>query len=457
MPMRGANGGSAILRLLAIESRRTVATWLAPPLAVIAWLSVSGTVRNSVFYWPEASATIARTAVLAGPFMAGVAAWMAGRQARSRLGDLLETTPRPDFARDLVAWLATTTWGLLAYAALGGYLAARAWRAAEWGGPDPWLIGAGALATVAYAAVGYALGRALPYRLTAPLLAVGTFLAQYLLAYADRLGALPGRARFLSPAANWWSSVWFGALPRILPAQVLFFAGLTGLSLALLAWGLRRWRSLPAALATLLSFTLTVGGAGYAMVRTPANLTPLVETAPLLSYEPVCSADPFPVCVHPSARERLPELSRQANAILAPLVGLRGFPPRAEQTGYDWRTREGTWPTDVIPFQETTPTKSLVLDTTLFNLIENAVAPPPTSGVRNRRLEGAQVAITRWLWRQAGLTPINLFGPCDRPPYAATCAATERFARLDPATQRAWLATNLVPLREGRLRLEDLP
>lgn len=445
-----------MLRLFSIEARRTIALWLAPPLVLLACLRVSGTVQDQVFYWPTASETIAQVATLAGPLMAGAAAWMGARQRRHGLDDLLATAPGLPFAREIAAWLATVAWALLAYGAVGGYLALRAWRVADWGGPDLWMIGAGAVATLAYVAIGYALGRALPRRLTAPLIVIGTFTAQYFLAWAYGFGELPGRARYLSLAAARWPSVWFGTLPGIPTAQVLFYAGLAGFSLALLAWGLAGWRGVRPALATFLALALTASGVGYAVARTPEwHAPPLYLTTPLRPYEPICRAAPLPVCVHPSARARLPEITRQANLVLAPLVGLPGLPPRAEQTDYGWRTWEGAWPSDIIPFQEPTPERRLVLAMTVHALVELAVAPPSASG-RSRRATGAQEAIIRWLWHQSGLTPSpGLIGDCDFRPEV--CEAAERFARLDPTVRQSWLAANLIPLRAGTLRLEELP
>ena len=42
-------------------------------------------------------------------------------------------------------------------------------------------------------------------------------------------------------------------------------------------------------------------------------------------------------------------------------------------------------------------------------------------------------------------------------PTPRICQAVERFSRLSPAEQRAWLEAHYADLRAGRLGLDDLP
>ena len=120
--------------------------------------------------------------VFLGPAAGGLAAWAAGRERRSGLGDLLLTTPRPPAVRQLSLLSATATWTLLAYVLAGLYFGVSTALDATWGGPVAAPILIGALTIAAHTAIGYAAGSfavtAMQSRLTAALVPVFLFLTE---------------------------------------------------------------------------------------------------------------------------------------------------------------------------------------------------------------------------------------------------------------------------------------
>lgn len=473
-----ADAGGTLLRLFAIEARRTIAPWFAPLLLAFAWLTLSDGLKPQVvvWFWIGSSVKIAQAVAFIGPCCAGVAAWMAGCEHRQGLDDLLAMTPRPAIARTLATWAATTLWGLLAYAVIAAAIMALTAQRATWGGPEGWPILIGALAIPAHAALGYALGRACPGRFTAPLVAIGSFTTQIMLGLVvNNTRPTLYRARFLSPLAPPETSVWYGLHPVVAPRQGVLLLGLAGCGLAALALVLSRGRSRRAAFATLLSLALVGGGAGATFAATPQFGTfatdlsyyAAFETRP---YTPVCSADPLVVCVHPAYQPLLADLSRRANDFAAPLLGLPGMPTRAEQVARDGRAASGARTAGAIRFMIFTPTNYFANDTWVTDsaarqlancAIQNCfqyadhVGPAPPVGLVD---DGARQVIVEWLNAQTRPVPMEQVGVC-RPPVrqSAHCQAALRFSRLGVAEQRAWLTANFAALREGRVRLADLP
>lgn len=185
---------TATLRLLRIETRRNVGLWLCLTLVPLGLWSGSRYFRGGFFLWVESGAAVRNLAHFYGPVLAGGVAWMAGRDHRRGLRDLVATTARPAASRRLVTWTGTLFWGLLAYAAVGALLLGLTGVFATWGAP-PWpLVLDGALALCAYAAVGHALGVVLPSEGAAALAAVITAALNVLVAPYSSL-----HARFL----NW--------------------------------------------------------------------------------------------------------------------------------------------------------------------------------------------------------------------------------------------------------------
>jgi hypothetical protein len=456
---------TATRRLVAIELRRSVALWLVPLLVALSWPLVGDRLRLQVVLWVVSSVGIAQSLVFTGPFVAGAAAWAAGRERRRGLEELLAATPRPALARDLALWGGTVAWGMVAYGLVAAYVALLTARKATWDGPYPWPILVGLLGILANASVGYAVGRWLPHRFTPPLVAVGLFVAQVYVGWimASGQGSPLAPAAYLSPIAVVFTSVWHGVRPQVAPAQALWLLGLTAVGLAAVALRERRSTATGAALAAAL---LLAGGGGAWTVRgageQPAALASdeLSRSAAAIPHEPVCGAGPFVVCVHPAFAAWLDEVSADVNRAVAPLSGLPGMPVRAEHaplTGDDER------PGAVVRFNmQAVPGGPYAAAGIIVRCVvarcggfdDGAEAPA-------RSVSEAQDVIYGWLWNRAGLDPAYaVVGSASGGRFdesTPVLAARERFAALEPSARRAWLEANLAALRAGELTLEELP
>ncbi len=376
-------------------------------------------------------------------------------------------------------------WGVAAYLAVGAAMIVLTATRATWGGLvlGPMLVGL--LALLAHAAIGFALGWYLPSRFTAPLVAIGLFFAQSFIGAgvirSIRPQAYPrfGWVEFLSPTAPLDASVWYGVRPDLGPPRALFLLGLTGLALGSLALRDRRslvsWAVLPAAgLLTAVGMALIADNAPYGGIvalRSMHNGRPVVEST-LIPYEPVCSADPLPVCVHPAYQRWLRDNAALINRIAAPVLGLPGAPPRAEQLPPPFRPSGEVLV--VTPSGRLDDSRSNAAATIALGLVQDptvAQVPrtyrgPLRSACLSNRAAGcveAQWAVALWLLEQAGV-PIDSaeinsarFGDFYGADWGAVAAATRRFAALDPARQREWLQAHYADLRGGKVGLEELP
>lgn len=471
---------SATMGLLRIEARRTVAPWLVLPLLGLTWYFISSARPIQLMSWAATSVRVRDTILFVGPFIGGAAAWMAGRERRRGADDLLATTPRPPWSRHLAGWLGTTLWGLLTYLIGGAFIVALAARHAVWGGPTVWPMLIGLLALPAHTAIGSALGSWLPGRLVAPLAAVALFFSQIAIG-GGIVGSTqyPPNSRFdwvtyLSPLGRLDASVWYGVQPQLGPAQAVFLFGLIGTALTLFT--LRGGEGPGLRLALLAATALMMGGVALIVRATPpggqlaivaqGNLRPDVAVAGLIPYEPACTADPLPVCVHPAYRPQLATYAAQLNRLAAPLLGLPDAPIRAEQR----RSQILVMDDGILLFQ---PNWFGGARDPYFTeaIVSVLVLPGPAAGIppancpgdpSRRSCAGAQQVLARWIARQAG-SPTDLSdgriapGTPQGRPDPTIAAATDRFAGLDPAARRAWLEAHYADLRAGRVRLEDLP
>jgi hypothetical protein len=460
---------TANLHLFQIEVRRNAGLWLLPILVGLGWFV--GRDRNALgmVLWLEASASIGIVSALLGPLIAGVAAWIAGRDRRRRIEELLATTPRPAIARDVAGWAAAAGLGLLAYALVGLYFGGEAVREATWGEPELTPILVGTATVVALAAIGYAAGSFFPSRYTAPLVAIALFVAilipTTLTPVEVNSPAIPEEGSSpapTSPSASpmpvpsnsslqhlspWWLlnnygdasvlSVHEELQPDLVVPMVAWLGGL-GVG-ALAAVALRRRRT-ASAWGTLLAATvLALFGATTLLRAEP-------KTVAAAAVEPVCTQNVIEVCLHPAYEASLDETAAIVGALMKPLAGIPGAPVRA--VGQNPHRPFDPLPEGTVPlFLDTGFDKMTYLASGIaFDLVRYW----PHEGEDN----AAQDAIAMWLVEQAGFEDEAL--PFLGVPVEIE-AAVDRFAALDPAAQRAWLEANFAALRAGELTLEDLP
>jgi hypothetical protein len=451
---------TANLRLFQLEFRRSVGLLLFPIMVVAAWFAGRNTNSAGVTLWHDASVQIGAAVMLVAPLIAGVAAWMASRDRRHRIEELLATTPRPPVARDLTGWAAAAVWGLLAYVLVGLYRGVAPVRDATWGGPEFSPILLGLVTIVASAAIGYAVGSFFPSRFTAALVAIALFVAASIPRLVFSSGTIDSRQgntvrvtdlespdRYLSP----FMLVGDDAIHSVYqqshnlgPRQMAWIAGLCGIALAVVA--LRRRQTAPAWGTLLVSTALAIFGATMVLRADPNSITAAA------AVEPVCTVNVIEVCVHPAYEGALDETAGIVEAVMKPVAGLPGVPTRAVQEDpwiYVGPPPDGT----LVFWMERGPEREAML---AYWIAISLVQPPyqnVSSDDQSRDAMQAQDAISIWLADQAGFGP----GLDDFEGVDAAIAAAKRFGALDPAQQQAWLEANFTALQAGQLTLEDLP
>ncbi|MEU4475336.1 hypothetical protein [Micromonospora sp. NPDC023888] len=458
--------------LLRLEMRRSVMLWMLPLVATLFWFI---TYRPSMAYpplWNVRAMSMQTTALsVFAPTVVGAAAWLGWRERRHGMTDLLIGTARPRWSRQLATWAATTCWAIVAYLGCGGVLyGVTAWQGA-WGGPLWWPAVVGVVSMPAFAALGFAAGVLRPSRFTAPLVAIGVFLALQI-----SLQFIHGDDSYwqISPlVAGPWEigpdtgvATFYRYLPDLPIAQVLFLAGLTAALLGTLGLpgdaGGRRLRRCAAVVtaAGLLTTTTAVALAGTGRLDAHGMIAiPLLhdegDDRPL-RYTPVCNHTPIPVCLHPASAGYLPSVTAALEPVLTELAGLPGAPVRISQAaaryeqGPDNRvsiSRAGP-PTSgtpqvfhlLLPHQTATAEFVAELRVDALQSIVNSVV----GGGRNA--SPAQQAVTE-----------AILGTSTLAPGSPAAAAAQRLAALPAAARHAWLVEHVAALRAGQLTLEQLP
>ncbi len=465
------SGVRARLGLLRLELRRSPALLFFPALVLISWWTARQTLPVRVSLWPETSVAIGDGVQLLAPLMGALAAWIAGRDRRRGIEELLATTPRPPAGRDLTVWASTALWSAAAYMTVAAILMGSAYVGATWGGPlwPPILVGL--ITMLAASTLGYAAGSYIPGRLTAPLLGLALFIIQMAPTYYTSSVA------HLSPLAYpFRADVWRGLYPDITASQMLWLAGLVGLGLA--AIRLRHSRGA-------LSWALLLG----ACAVSAAGATALLNTryyddpsqAPAIPYEAVCRDAAVPVCMHPAYKAMLPETAALLDRVLEPLAGVPGAPRRAEQGQILEFTDDGVLRMNLGNAARFDYGYEMDMSGIVSLLVSDPEAEPEmisregmgevcgTAECEAYWSEGggqqAQRVLYAWLMKQLRLELVEIESPYGSmgfgaPPSlgsAAADAALKRFSALTPDQRRQWLMEHYADLRVGKVAVEELP
>lgn len=435
-------------RLLAIEARRNVGPYFLLLILGVTWYVLSLELWVP-FLWRSTNEILQKSVVpFAAPAMAGAAAWMAGRDRRRGMTDLLATTAQPATARRLTLLAATAAWGLLAYVVVAAIMLGRTTWTATWGGPELWPVVTVAAALVAHAGWGFLAGQLVPSRFTAPFVGIAAFGLQQLAA-----GSMV-RINDSGYAQSWISSfaAHNGAHP-VAQWQAMFYVSLAAAAIAAIAVASVRspvrWAALAGTSAIVIASVVMVWGEyprwspGFEKQRNGWGQT---IGAPDWTPPPtVCEGEPVSVCASQEYQPILAGGIEQANRLAEPLLGLPGVPLQvsSDDTGMSVNRDSGAQ-LEIGRFAT-----RLVADTTTLNQGEIANEP--------------QHAIRIWLLDASGVTAYPNcadvpFGH-DWPgvPTAAACDAAARFSSLPVGEQRAWLEANYTRLRAGTLTLADLP
>ncbi|AEV89067.1 hypothetical protein ACWT_8058 [Actinoplanes sp. SE50] len=311
-------------RILGIELRRSAA------LGSVLILTAIGVAL--MFYFEEADWTTGWVQMvmserlylaLLWPLSLAAGAWQGRRESQSNVAELFASTPRPRAQRAAptlaVMALAVVTSYLLIALAAGTTLIG---RAGYFPAAVPAIAAVGALSMLAGAWFGLAVGRLLPWLITAPALAV---------AGLGLLLGLPSTSRHRGWLATIFSPIFDMNMPdkystvpgRASVSQAIWmitFAVTGALLFAAAGWRTRVAALLPVAL-----------GAAVAIAVIPHQDRLIVDSVDPVAKELVCARNEPRVCVSRVHAGLLPELLPQAREALTTLAKLPGTPTRVHE------------------------------------------------------------------------------------------------------------------------------
>jgi hypothetical protein len=497
-------------RIFRMEVRHSAFFWALPLLAVLFIYDPLRTASGYPDLWPlRATVVLNKFWPDCVPFAAGFSAWAGSREGRRHVGDLLATTARPAWTRQLGSLAGTLAWANGAFLIGAAVIYVTAATAVTWGGPPVWPVVVGVVALTAVCAFAFTLGALFPGRFTAPLVAVGITVV-VLEAFRQ---AVSGSAvvAVLSPDGSVPpndSGLFYPVAPDVSIVQVMFFAGASSAAIGLLGLSPRTggvgWRGALAAAsaggARLRTVATAVFAAGVALavvgsvlagtatgsVITGGTTIPLLHDSASdrpLSYTPVCAGGAsFRVCVHPAYQAYLSRAVTSFDLVMSELAGLPGAPVRAVEV-----------PDRVLPavvldqggngvVAGTPPVYEFVMDNAvalvpdpamfqdgfeqdiahavivgpvgrIVTASDGSTAFQPDTGTQ------AQQAVLNGLLKAIGSQPYPDNGPGSGSgaPAAPITAAAARFAALPAGTRHAWLVANLAALKAGHLTLAQVP
>jgi hypothetical protein len=310
-------------RILRTEVRRSsalAAGGLVVVLGVAGLYSMAMTDQTSIWDTEWTVLAVFQRILLAvlWPLALGAGAWQARRDRRTRMEELLGTTPRPAWRRVLPTSAAMAICLTIGYGAL---LAAGALRVA--GNTDylpvAWIPIAlvGALSLIAAGWLGMGIGRLAPSAYTPPILAVAGFLVLLVPVQVGKGGPIDNIA-LLAPLFSGPIDEFTTVAGAVNAGQAVWFGGLALGGLALLMVARRRWMAV-------------------AVVPVVAGLliaVPLLDSAPqggfqadLVAASEVCTADGGPpVCVTKVHEDGLATLTGPARRALTLMAKLPDAP-----------------------------------------------------------------------------------------------------------------------------------
>ena len=454
-------------RLLWIEVKRNAVPWVLPLLALLVYLDTYRTVSGYPPVWTvRAMAVPDRLLVDFAAFAGGFCAWAGSREGRRKTGDLLGTTARPAWARQLAALAGTMFWLVLAFLAAVAGLYIQIAHAVTWGGPPLWPVAVGVVALVTICVVGFTAGAFFPGRFTAPLVAVAAVVLHLVGTHAVNDPNLPSLHDLLSLGTSLppYDIGVFYHVPLDVPiAQVMFMGGIAVAAVGVLALSPGRW--LRGGSAALVAAGLAASVTAYDLTGT-AKLTAAGWDIPALHdaaagrpvpYTPDCAKTGFEVCVHPAFGTYLDAAAAALDPVAAQIAGLPGAPVRAEQVPYAppfySSPIAGTPPVYEFTVTITWVSPAVAGPLVQLGLLSDFIGGPAYE--RSGNLGPAQQAVMSALLTAVGVPAQaqNLDGP----PAPQVAAAANRFAALSPATRHAWLAAHLTALRAGHITPAQLP
>jgi hypothetical protein len=378
-------------RVLGIELRRSAAPGAALVLLVIGVLLLF--FAEGIGFstgWMQLAMTQRLYLALLWPLALAAGAWQARRERRSNVTELFASTPRPR-ARQTVPAL-----GAMAIAVVCGYLAmgivGGLWiiGTAEYLPVSVFVVTAvGGLALIAAVWLGLAVGRLLPWLVTAPALAV---------AGLGLLLLIPGATRPRGWLALVFSPIYEMNMPgaystvpgRASVAQAIWLAALAVGAVMLFAssgWRIRVAALLPVAL-----------GAALAITVMPHQSRLVTDAIDPVAKELVCTENQPRVCVSRVHSGLLSAVSSPAREGLAILAKLPGAPTQVdEDTTTYLPTVYPPWHDDVVllPVEADRDGHLLNPDGVAAEVVTGAFASPPSCATSIDLLD--RLAAAYWL------------------------------------------------------------
>lgn len=489
-------------RLLWLELRHNAMLWLLPVTLAVFWFVTYRTRMTTAPLW-YVRATDLQSGIVQDFIVpvVGAAAWMGSRDARRHVTDLMTTTARLRWVRLLATWAATAIWALVGCGVCVAVVYGVTAHQASWGGPLWWPVVVAAASVVAFSALGFAAGVLLPGRLTAPLVAVGSWFV--LVLGTSLITGSQSYWNILPVVSGPWdngqdpgTAIFYPFVPDMSIAQTMFLAGLTVALLAALAVqgsgrGARSVAASIAAAGMLAAGTaVTLTGAGrldaHGMIAIP-RLHDAATDRPI-QFTPVCSSTAIPVCLNPAYARYLPGAAAALAPMLSEIAGLPGAPVRLSQAAATEQQGAGNQvPTGLtgpqmlggeyrmllpVPGQLNGP---YFTTSQLDGQFRDSVGPAVVAsfvGAGSGASAAQQVVAAALSW-DAGLPVVTQESGRARPCSGTRCssgtassllqrgspadAAAHRFAALPLTVRRAWLAQHLTALRSGRITVEQLP
>ncbi|MFJ6135602.1 hypothetical protein [Kitasatospora sp. NPDC092286] len=438
-------------RVLRTELKRSVAPWAG---VVVLGGSLAFLCLIDGMWWRGAAAWTAQWTSMAlttrcmlafmWPLAVGFGAVHGLRDSRSRMTELLTTTPRPPWHRAALPVGATAItlasgFGLLVLVgAVQVALGPATYTPPSW----PVISLVAVLALVAGAVFGMGVARALPSVFTPPLLAV-LFLAAtvFLRLFTDGAlpsGHLPNRLCLLSPVTEMPRQMLLTLSGAVDLGQTLWLLGLLATGIALLIAATRRAR--------LLAVAPVLAGAALALLILPAAArdTYVVDKA---AATLVCDG---PVCVTRAHRSHLPELAprgREALRVLHDALGDRAPVSVREETTLRAIAGERELSGDVVLIDFDDPLLTGAAGPELTRrLVAQGLAPNcrPRTVWEGGGLAGVPVQsiVASWALGDHELRPLREPEADEyaRRAWADAEAAWEKLTALPPAEQRSRIA-----------------
>ncbi|MET8223089.1 hypothetical protein ACWERY_24310 [Streptomyces sp. NPDC004082] len=314
------------------EFLRGFAPWAGAALLVaLAW-PLAATAAQWQGSWGGTTTRLGDAAGLVGaPFALAAGAWQGGRERRLGTAELRTSGARGPLAQLLTAALPLGCWLAAAYllTAAGALAACAPYTSA--GHPAPTVVAGTAVSIAACTLLGHVAGRALPWRLTAPALAICGYVLCGVLGTSRsglRLLALAQVRGHGDRAVPVW---WYPLL------AALWACGLAAAAVLVVTARRRPAALLPLAAAL---------GAAVLLVRTGDGVLP---DNPRF-HRQVCDTSTTPhVCVNATHPGLLPEVTDALSGLTGRLAGVRNVPVRFEDLGRDPHEDEAQLPV-LTPF-----------------------------------------------------------------------------------------------------------